>query len=232
MDLNFLRAVYGNKNQILLSKESIATKVLFSTIAADKYLCWDHEKLPNIAVLHINGDTKKYIGNVFYALTMTWAYMPADQILERYRQSLKKHYNQELLRYYDIAVSNNQRIYERTRLAKIMDDQELLEIRYEFPYSQIPKKSRIVIYGAGKVGCDIYAIQSMLKDYSITAWVDKNFEKLDNHEIKPPQFLKNCEFDFIVVAVEKISIFQEICSYIIEKGLGKEEQIIGPIVRY
>ena len=232
VDLNFLRAVYGNKNQILLSKESIATKVLFSTIAADKYLCWDHEKLPNIAVLHINGDTKKYIGNVFYALTMTWAYMPADQILERYRQSLKKHYNQELLRYYDIAVSNNQRIYERTRLAKIMDDQELLEIRYEFPYSQIPKKSRIVIYGAGKVGCDIYAIQSMLKDYSITAWVDKNFEKLDNHEIKPPQFLKNCEFDFIVVAVEKISIFQEICSYIIEKGLGKEEQIIGPIVRY
>ncbi len=232
VDLNYLRAVYGNRNQVLLSKESIATKVLFSIVVADKYICWDNEKLPNIAVLQINGDTKKYIGNVFYALTMTWSYMPADQILERYRQILKKHYSQELLRYYDTAVSNNQRICERTRLAKVMDGQELPEIRYEFPYSLVPKKSKIVIYGAGIVGCDIYAVQSILKEYSITAWVDKNFEILDNQEIKPPQFLKNCEFDFIVVAVEKMNIFKEISSYIIENGLGKEEQIIGPIVRY
>lgn len=117
-------------------------------------------------------------------------------------------------------------------MAKVMDGQELPEIRYEFPYSLVPKKSKIVIYGAGIVGCDIYAAQSILKEYSITAWVDKNFEILDNQEIKPPQFLKNCEFDFIVVAVEKMNIFKEVSSYIIENGLGKEEQIIGPIVRY
>ena len=232
VDLNYLRAVYGNRNQVLLSKESIATKVLFSIVAADKYICWDHEKLPNIAVLQINDDTKKYIGNVFYALTMTWAYMPADQILEGYRQIIQKHYSQELLRYYDIAVSNNQRICERTRLAKIMDGQELSEIRFEFPYAQIPENSRIVIYGAGKVGLDLYSVQSVLNEYEIIAWVDQNYQKFDNPKIKPPQFLKNCEFDFIVVAVEKMHIYKEICSYIIENELGKEEQIVGPVVRY
>ncbi len=113
-----------------------------------------------------------------------------------------------------------------------MDGQELSEIRFEFPYAQIPENSRIVIYGAGKVGLDLYSVQSVLNEYEIIAWVDQNYQKFDNPKIKPPQFLKNCEFDFIVVAVEKMHIYKEICSYIIENELGKEEQIVGPVVRY
>ena len=90
----------------------IATQVLFDSIVAEKIVPIDifpnnGIPLPNIAAFSVTPDTMKYIESEFYALTLPWRYMPADNELKTYRTHFSKYYNKSLIKIFDIAISMN-----------------------------------------------------------------------------------------------------------------------------
>lgn len=96
-------------------------------------------------------------------------------------------------------------------------------IFYLFPYHKIPIRSKIILYGAGKVG---KAYWNSLKDgkYStIVAWVDKNYDKDNMLGVENPQVLMEKEFDYVVVAVENESIAIEIINQLTQIGVNQAQ---------
>ena len=234
INLNYSRAVLGNNEYVISSKDSIATKVLLSTVVADKYMVLNQGKFPNIAAFTINECTKKYIEDVFYVLSLTWAYTLEQWIIQEYRSLFCRHYSEACVNCFDIVVKNNIRILERIDLNEKMNCNEVPIIKYMFPYNQIPEGSKIVIYGAGCVGKEVHLVQSKRNIYNITAWVDKNSEEYVKMgmEVATPEELIKHEFDYIVVAVECESVFEEICNEILKNNWNKGKKIVGPIKRY
>ena len=91
-----------------MSRACIATNVLLCSATGDKHCFLDPnnpEKLANIAAFSINGDTKKYIENVFLALTLPWTYMPDAGAMGQYAAVIGKNYDPELVYLFKKAVN-------------------------------------------------------------------------------------------------------------------------------
>lgn len=103
---------------------------------------------------------------------------------------------------------------------------------YEFPYSKIPYGSKVILYGAGNVGRHLLH-QMKLSGYAqIVLWADKRWRELQELEDKvfAPEKLVDVEADYIVIAVEKKELYDEISEEIIH-ALSKDcrDKLIGPI---
>lgn len=232
VNLNYEKAIHGTRNQVINSSLSVATKLLFSTVVADKYMSMNNEELPNIAAFSILKDTYKYITDMFYLLTLSWAYIPSEEIIKDYRTVFKRHYSEFCIKLFDISVLNNKKIWERKELAKEIEDENI--IKYRFPYQEIPYGSRVVLYGAGAVGRKIYEAQKKRKLYNIIAWVDKKYEEYIEQglEVAAPDSLLSVEYDYIVVAVEEESVFCSIRQDILAHGWDRGKVIIGPMSKF
>ncbi len=232
VDLNYIRAAYGTRRQVLESRNCVSTKLLFSAVTAEKYLSMNQNGLFNIAAFMVSEDTHKYIKDLFYLLTSTWSYILEDNLLKEYRDVYGRYYDKDSLKLYDIAVANNQKIFKRMHLAQISQEEEL--DRYQFPYDKIPAGSRIVLYGAGVVGREIYKTQINRGLYYIVAWIDQNYKQYINEglNVESPESIENKEFDFIVVAVKKRDIFKSIQRDIILNKWDAGKPIIGPILMF
>lgn len=113
---NAIVVLHDILENFLLYQHEYATRVLFSSVVADKYTVNDssHEYgMPNIGAFQINEDTFRYIENCFSSLFVSWNYMPPEREIKLYRQCFEKHYDSELLNLYDAAVELN-----RLQLAK------------------------------------------------------------------------------------------------------------------
>ncbi len=88
----------------------------------------------------------------------------------------------------------------------------ILERRYLFPFDKLPKESRIVIYGAGKVGKSYWKCLQSCNYARKLYWVDKKYAKLQKMGIpvESPRILSQIEFDYIVIAVSDEKIAEEI----------------------
>lgn len=144
---------------------------------------------------------------------------------QEYRMLYEKYYDKECLKWFDLAVDNNRKMVGHIRFA---------QIGKVFPYDKIPSKSRIVLYGAGVVGKSIYKALKESQYCNIAGWVDKDYSKYREKGllVEAPSQIKNMEFDYILIAVERHKMFEEIKSEI-EENIGKfGEKIIGPIISW
>ncbi len=232
VNLNYIKAMSGSRSRVVNSIKSVATKLLFSTVTADKYLPMKKNELPNIAAFTISVETYEHIEDLFYLLSFTWAYIPEKSMLDDYRNIYEKYYDKYCLELYDIAVINNQKIFKRMELARLIQEENLN--KYRFPYSIIPDESKIVLYGAGTVGKEIYKIQKYRAKYNIVLWVDKKYKDrvAEGLEVDNPLNMSCAMFDYIVVAVEKEDVFQSIRHEILTNGWDMGKPIIGPISKY
>lgn len=87
-----------------------------------------------------------------------------------------------------------------------------------FPFRKVPVDSRIVLYGAGQVGCSYYDQIKRSKYCKVVAWVDKNYIKYSNKKIVSCDELKKIKFDYIVIAIQSDVIRQEVANRLIEDG--------------
>ncbi len=130
-------------------RNAYATKLLFDTVVADKYLMEAPDKFynfPNIAAFQITEDTYKYIENVFSALTITWAYMPEKKHLDLYREILNKKYeNKELIYLFDKAVD----LQTCLVCENFKSDFEILLAKWK-------AAKHFIIYGYGTYGLRFY----------------------------------------------------------------------------
>jgi len=101
-----------------------------------------------------------------------------------------------------------------------------------FPFKDIPSHSDIVIYGAGNVGKEYYN-QLVLLDYANSIlWVDKNYKNIKDYNIKNPAILRDYnDYDYIVIAVEKKEIAEQIQKYLLNINAPKDK-IIWNINKY
>lgn len=87
-----------------------------------------------------------------------------------------------------------------------------------FPFGDVEKESRVILYGAGEFGIRYMEQNEKYRFCNIICWVDQNHEKFrnDTKEILSPDIIKEKEFDYVVVAIENYHIAMEIRSYLLE----------------
>lgn len=132
---------------VMINKNAYATKFLFDTVVADKYIMLTHDRpasFPNIAAFKITDDTHKYIRDCFSALTITWSYIPNAKELKLYHDFLLTEYDSELVNVYDKAISLQMYI--------ACKDFKDMGIYYDVFMNKWRKAKHVIIYGCGLWG--------------------------------------------------------------------------------
>lgn len=190
--------------------EGFATQLLFDVVSADKVIGVDDEGMfayPNIGAFRITKDTKKYIEDVFSALMITWSYYPAEGQLDLYRDFYRKHYSDECIRIFDLAIEMNKytlSIKKNNRWDEFAEIFKLLEKL---------KNKKVYIYGCGNLGrklrkllerCDIF-----INGYIISDGYEKPIMNEKVYNLSEVQFDKE---DTVLVGVDLFLQEEIICT--------------------
>lgn len=155
-------------NQLGHSMDSYATKVLLCAVKGDKIECKEDSTgylSSNIGAFKVTKDTRKYIKDVFSALTLTWRYMPDEWQIEKYREIYSKCYNSSCLEIFDDAVNMNRKTLERLKLRRGVS------LRKTFLFlEELKDKDDIYIYGCGIVGRRLEKLLESF-DIDVLGWV-------------------------------------------------------------
>lgn len=97
------------------------------------------------------------------------------------------------------------------------------KIAYEFPYELC--SGRIVLYGAGKLGQEIYRELRVMRSVSIVQWVDQNAKQccLEGCRVEVPEVIGAKEYDLILIAVWKNQDAEDIVSKLLKRGIPAEK---------
>lgn len=101
-----------------------------------------------------------------------------------------------------------------------------LGLFYLFPYSVIPKGSKIVLYGAGNVGKAYYKQLRFNGFCQIVLWVDGNYKKIGMDEVTSPERIETVAFDYIVIAAAENTFAKQIQSYLQDRVNIRKEKIV------
>lgn len=103
----------------------------------------------------------------------------------------------------------------------------LKESNYMYPYSQIKKGDKIVIYGAGILGQKMERALIESDFCKVVLWVDKAFQRYRESglSIASPDEIIVCEYDYIVVAAIKYKMSIVIKSELQDKYKISEDKI-------
>lgn len=101
---------------------------------------------------------------------------------------------------------------------------------FDFPIEKIRSRDRIAIYGAGKVGQSFYNQMKEKKYGELAVWVDNGFK---NHirmglPVQPIDALLRCDFDKVIIAVQRRDVADEIKENLINWGID-EDKIIADL---
>lgn len=94
-----------------------------------------------------------------------------------------------------------------------------------FPFWEIPKGSRVVLYGAGEAGCHYMEQNERYHFCEIVAWVDKNYVRLreQGKQVCGIDEIQHLNYDYIVIAIQSAGIAREIKKELIGCGVMEEK---------
>lgn len=104
---------------------------------------------------------------------------------------------------------------------------DLQGLNYLFPYAMVPKNSRIILYGAGEIGCSYWRCLSYETYAEVVGWVDRNYVELQKCGL-PVDSLEDVMvrgFDYIVIAINDEVVVNQVKGLLLANGV-KEEQIV------
>lgn len=86
---------------------------------------------------------------------------------------------------------------------------------------------KIVIYGAGKRGREIYRRIFLLPDIELVGWVDLHYErcKKEGYDVQPVGSIKSMRYDKILIAIENQKTQKEVRNILSLMGIGMENII-------
>lgn len=101
-------------------------------------------------------------------------------------------------------------------------------IKWLFPFGKVRQGSKIILYGAGKVGKGFFKQIEKTQYCNIVAWVDSRAEDIQQNDcaVKPPDCIEVKVYDVVVVAVNDRSIRKEIVENLVSKYAVKRDEII------
>lgn len=94
-----------------------------------------------------------------------------------------------------------------------------------FPFLDVEKDSRVILYGAGLVGKNYIEQNEKYRFCNIIFWVDKNYKNIQskNNKIENPQIIKETTFDYIVIAINDYYTALQIAEYLYEMGVPQSK---------
>lgn len=103
---------------------------------------------------------------------------------------------------------------------------------YEYSNVEDIINKRIVIYGAGNVGRDLYFQFSKYEKCSIVAWVDKNYQRYDfsYYDVRPVEEGLSRAFDIVIIAVLREALANSIKGELIARGVPDNKIVWKPPV--
>lgn len=195
-------------NHLSVRKEQFATKVLLDVVVGKKIIGINEDNIgnyPNIGAFVVNEDTKKYITDVFSALTINWSYVPSKDQIDKYIDFIKKHYSNEQLLLFTSALEINEISINQNK------EKKMIKMVDTINFLQKLKNKEIFIYGFGKYGKLAYNFLSQI-DMNIKGFVvsDNQIISLDDARIPVKHLsevssLKNTDDVEIVVAVAEFN---------------------------
>lgn len=214
-------------NHYVSDVNSFATKLLFDTVVAEKYIeMRNNDVFPNIGAFMINDDTDKYIDNVFSALTITWSYIPQEQELYLYKDFYEKYYTHESVKLFNEAIRLNRETYVKNQQTKIEWFTEAFTEAFKevFGWSQFIKDKRIYIYGCGYFGKKLYGLLEQIGgEIELAGYIVSDGQK--KTEMKENVYYLSeidleSDKDMIFVGVRS-SLQEEICAELRKKGFAE-----------
>ncbi len=103
----------------------------------------------------------------------------------------------------------------------------LLEQNHEYlyPFPKAVKGSKIIVYGAGRIGYSLMGYLAKSKDYDVVLWVDRNQERcaVPGYTISSIDNVFETEYDYIVIAILHADIAEKIKKDLMLKGISEEK---------
>lgn len=107
----------------------------------------------------------------------------------------------------------------------LKDYQEVVKVTSDFlfPYRKVRKGSQILIYGAGKLGKQIYGAVNSTGNYKIVAMADKSWKSHGNvdFDVIAPEDILSFHFDFIIIAISYANVKNQVKKDLIEMGIDE-----------
>lgn len=96
-----------------------------------------------------------------------------------------------------------------------------------FPFSELEKGSRIILYGAGTVGLCYYRQVLRQKLLQLVLWADKDWKDFEDKPlpVSAPKRIMESEYDYLVIAVKRKELAEEIRKELMEAGV-REDRIL------
>lgn len=118
---------------------------------------------------------------------------------------------------------------------KIGLSQNDLIVKYYLDESKLKPSQNVVLYGAGNVGRDFYKQLLRSENVHVNVWIDYNYQKYEKEKLPVESLnrLKELEYDYIIVAVLREKVYENIVATL-ENYLVLKDKIIWekPIVMF
>lgn len=100
-----------------------------------------------------------------------------------------------------------------------------LEHNFLFPFPKITKGSKVLIYGAGQLGKQIYSVIKDSTDYKISGIADKNWKlyKEQGIDVISPEKIFEREFDYVIIAITYVNVKEQVKKSLIEWGIPADK---------
>lgn len=116
---------------------------------------------------------------------------------------------------------------------KLNFDKESSQLIYKIENLEDLRNRKVVIYGAGNVGKDIYIQLCKYSDIKIIDWIDKNNDRYNYpyFTVHNASILPKLEYDIILIAVLREGVATSIKNDIIQFGCPKEKIVWKKVVK-
>ncbi len=162
--------------------------------------------------------------NQNYLVELTAFYKYAKKLFDSHKE--REHLLWQLGRYLlqeEIYAVND-------KLGLTTPDKPIYTVPYQLDASAFfSEKKKVILYGAGKVGADYYKQITDCMNMELCGWVDKNYGKYQAEEldVQPIEYIQKTEYDYILIAVRKQTVFEEIKKELSAMGISEDAVIWG-----
>ena len=128
------------------------------------------------------------------------------------------------LGYYERSPYKGQKLELKSPILFLNNKLKEMERKKEwkFPYEKIVARSKVIIYGAGKVG-ESFVKQIEMNGYcDVVLWCDKFYFTKDERVVSPQEII-NYKYDYVLVTAQKELTCQDIREELVKKGVPNDK---------
>lgn len=180
--------------------------------------------------MHINEQYPSYWKNLFYECgfelcdVLRKKFWDNEQVESFYKQNMFIYCKKELENDIQKAFACNNQIIDIVHPQ--MFEMRMKNEQYIFPFNDVNKNSKIIIYAAGACG-RAYVNQLLTTGYAeLVLWCDRSFEIYETQmPVKSPQKILDYDFEYIVIAIQSEKTAMEVKSNLVKMNIPEHKII-------